>query len=68
VFWEGDGGIPEIRRVGPGRAAAGHGWMGLRENGDYTVTGFSETPLLPALAALLLTLGALLAAWRREGR
>ncbi|HEX3881482.1 MAG TPA: hypothetical protein VHW66_02380 [Stellaceae bacterium] len=68
TFWVADGGIPEIRRVGPGRAAAGYGWMGLRENGDYVVAGFSETPLLPALAALLLTIGALIAAWRREGR
>ena len=42
--------------------------MGFRENGDYVVTGFSETPLLPGIAALLLTIAALLAAWRREGR
>jgi hypothetical protein len=41
--------------------------MGFRANGDYTVTGLSETPLLPALAALLLIIGGLLAAWRREG-
>jgi hypothetical protein len=68
IFWTGGGDIPEIRRVGAGRAAAGHGWMGFRENDDYTVNGFSETPLLPALAALLLTLGTLIAAWRREGR
>jgi hypothetical protein len=68
VFWAGDGTIPQIRRVSPGRAAAGHGWMGLRENGDYRVTGFSEMPLFPALAALLLAIGLLVAAWRREGR
>jgi hypothetical protein len=68
VFWAGDGTIPQIRRVSPGRAAAGYNWMGLRENGDYRVTGFSEMPLVPALAALLLAIGLLLAAWRREGR
>ena len=68
VFWSGDGTIPEIRRVSAGRIAAGHNWMGFRENGDYVVTGFSEVPLLPAIAALLLTLGLLIAAWRREGR
>ena len=50
-----------------GRAAAGRNWMGLRANGDYTVTGFSEMPLLPGIAALLLIVGGLLAAWRREG-
>jgi hypothetical protein len=68
VFWIGDGSMPEIRRVGPGRAAAGHNWMGLRQNGDYVVTGFSDVPLLPGIAALFLALGTLLAAWHREGR
>ena len=67
VFWAGSGTIPEIRRVSPERAAAGRNWMGFRANGDYTVTGFSETPLLPGVAALLLIIGGLLAAWRREG-
>ena len=52
----------------PDRTAAGRDWMGFRANGDYIVTGFSEMPLLPAVAALLLIVGGLLAAWRREGR
>jgi uncharacterized membrane protein len=68
VFWIGDGTMPDIRRVSPGRAASGHNWMGLRENGDYLVSGFREIPLFPALAAVLLAIGLLLAAWRREGR
>jgi hypothetical protein len=67
IFWAGSGTIPEIRRVSPERAAAGGNWMGFRANGDYIVTGFSETPLLPGVAALLLIIGGLLAAWRREG-
>ncbi|HXO01662.1 MAG TPA: hypothetical protein VN900_06360, partial [Stellaceae bacterium] len=67
AYWIADG-VPEIRRVASGRATAGHGWLGLRENEDYTVAGFSETPLLPGIAALLLAIGALIAAWRREGR
>ena len=68
VFWVGEGAMPELRRVSSGRAAAGHGWLGLRRNGDYIVTGFSEMPLFPAVAALLLAIGLLIAAWRREGR
>ena len=68
VFWVGDGTMPDVRRVSPGRAASGTNWLGLRENGDYRVTGFSEIPLFPALAALLLAIGLLVAAWRREGR
>ena len=50
------------------RTAAGRNWLGLRQNGDFVVTGVSETPLLPGLGALILALGAFLLAWRREGR
>ena len=67
IFWIGSGKIPRVRRVSPGRTMAGRNWMGFRENGEYTVTGFSETPLLPGVAALLLIIGGLLVAWRREG-
>ena len=67
IFWVGSGKIPEVRRVSPDRTAAGNNWMGFRANGDYTVTGLSEIPLLPAVAALLLIVGGLVAAWRREG-
>ena len=67
IFWIADG-VPDVRRVAAGRATAGHGWLGLKENEDYVVAGFSETPLLPGIAALLLAVGTLIAAWRREGR
>ena len=49
-------------------AGAGAGWIGLRRNGDHTVTGISALPLLPAWLALALVLGAAVMAWRREGR
>ncbi|HJU19818.1 MAG TPA: hypothetical protein VJ770_25470 [Stellaceae bacterium] len=68
VFWAGSGKIPQIRLVSADHRAAGADWLGLRMNGAYTVTGFTETPLLPGIAVLLLILGGLLAAWRREGR
>jgi hypothetical protein len=69
VNWAGSGtALPEIRRVGPGRAAAGRGWIGFRANGDYVVTGLKETELIPAWVALVLALGTLILAWRREGR
>jgi hypothetical protein len=67
VFWSEDG-LPEIRRVRPGRLTASRSWLGLVENRDYKVTSVREAPLLPALAVLLVGLGALLLAWRREGR
>ena len=60
--------VPDIRRVAPGRDVAGAGWIGLRRNGDHTVTGISAMPLLPAWLALVLLLGAAVMAWRREGR
>ncbi len=68
LFWVGPGTIPDIRRVAPERAASGRGWLGLRANGDYIVTGVHETPLLPGLLALFLALGTFILAWRREGR
>jgi len=54
--------------VAPGRDVAGAGWIGLRRNGDHSVTGISALPLLPPWAALALVLGAAVMAWRREGR
>jgi hypothetical protein len=68
IFWAGAGSLPEIRRVAVGSGTAGRNWIGFRSNGDYVVTGLTQTPLLPAVAALLLVLGTLVAAWRREGR
>ena len=64
--------LPELRRVGPGRDAHGGdaqtGWIGLRRNGDHTVTGIAAMPLLPPWLALPLVLGLAVVAWRREGR
>jgi len=68
IDWVGPGAVPDIRSVDPDRSAAGRGWIGMRANGDYVVTGMKETPLLPGALALLLALGLLLLAWRREGR
>ncbi|NBC31165.1 MAG: hypothetical protein GVY13_00640 [Alphaproteobacteria bacterium] len=67
VRWLADG-VPALRPVDPGRDAAGDGWIGLRRNNDYTVTGAEETPLVPAWAAVALIVGGLLLAWRREGK
>ena len=72
VLWLSDG-IPDLRRTRPGRetgstASGGRSWIGLQANGDHVVAGVTQTPLVPALALFLLGLGALVAAWRREGR
>ncbi len=67
IGWLEDG-LPSFRRVRAGRNAAGNGWFGLVANRDYRVVSIVEAPLLPAVAVLILGLGALMLAWRREGR
>ena len=66
--WLADGDRLDIRRVDADGPTGGYGWMGLRRNGQYTVKGVKETPLLPAIILLFLLGGALGAAWYREGR
>jgi hypothetical protein len=68
VHWLEDGIIPDVRRVGAGDSASGSGWIGLRSNGAYRVTALEQSKLLPQWLALLLIVGALLLAWRLEGR
>ena len=67
AYWLEDG-LPSLRRVQRERDHAGSGWLGLVENREYLVTGVAQYPLLPAVLALLLVLGGMMLAWRREGR
>jgi hypothetical protein len=68
VRWLVDGGVPQIRRVAPGRSALGSGWIGLRANGAYRVTQVEQEELLPPWLALLLVLGSVVCAWKMEAR
>ena len=61
-------GVPELRKVRPGREASGNGWIGIAANRDYLVTGIDQVALLPGFVALALLLGTALLAWHREGR
>ena len=67
VYWLQDG-MPDLRRARAGRRMAGDGWAALVANHDYSVQAIREAPMLPGLALLFLGLGALMFAWRREGR
>ncbi|MDX9861801.1 MAG: hypothetical protein RBS99_12895 [Rhodospirillales bacterium] len=67
IRWLADG-VPAIRRTLPERAAAGRGWIGLTQNGAEVVVGINQVALLPWWLTLTLALGALAAAWWREGR
>ena len=66
--WLATDGVPDLRPVEPNRRAFGRGWLGIERKGAYRVLGMSETPLLPAWAALALLLAAAAVAWWREGR
>ncbi|MEI6985586.1 MAG: hypothetical protein WCK65_05610 [Rhodospirillaceae bacterium] len=57
-----------LRRPAANRIQSGPGWLGLRANGTYTVTGITDHPLLSPWALLPLVLGSMMMAWWREGK
>ena len=67
IAWMQDG-APDLRRIRSGRVMAGSNWLGVLDNRNFSVKSVREAPLLPGLALLLLALGALMMAWRSEGR
>ena len=61
-------GAPDIRRVRPGRPAAGRGWVGITPREAYLTADIRVSPLLPAWAMLLLASLLMVGAWLWEGR
>ncbi|MGY6694416.1 MAG: hypothetical protein ACXIUW_00130 [Roseinatronobacter sp.] len=61
-------GLPELRLVREGRAAAGRGWVGLTPREAYVTMELRSAALLPSWAWLLLAAGFAVGAWLREGR
>jgi hypothetical protein len=57
---------PKLRRTHKGRPAHGRNWVGMVANGDYIVTGVDRISVLPTVLVLVLALGAIALAWRRE--
>lgn len=70
IYWVGKDAAdtPNIRTVRPAHDAAGDDWLGLRRNEQYLVRAVHQVPLLSGPLALILILGTLALAWRREGR
>jgi hypothetical protein len=65
ISWLSDG-VPELRAVDAGSTSAGSGWFGIQRRGAYRVTSVASEELLPPWLALVLVIGTLLFAWRRE--
>jgi hypothetical protein len=61
-------GLPDLRRVSEGRAAAGRGWIGITPRAAYTTVSTSKLPLVPAWVWLLVLSGWIIFMWLREGR
>jgi hypothetical protein len=58
----------DLRFVGPGDTASGKNWIGLKRNGAYRVSAVEQQPLLPPWLSVAMIIGAVLLAWRLEGR
>lgn len=67
IFWMTEG-TPDLRRIHSSRVMAGTNWLGIRDNRNFAVKSVREAPLVPGIVLLLLALGALMLAWRAEGR
>jgi hypothetical protein len=65
VQWLSDG-LPDLRSVQKGSTTSGSGWFGIERRGAYRVTSVDSRELLPPWLALVLVIGTLLLAWRRE--
>lgn len=67
VRWLQDG-MPSLRRVSAGQDASGRDWIGLKTGGEARTIGARRMPVFPPLLAVVLLLGTIILAWRREGR
>ncbi|MGY6412251.1 MAG: hypothetical protein ACXIUV_14660 [Alkalilacustris sp.] len=61
-------GLPDLRTVAEGRAAAGRGWIGVTPRDAHATTDLRVAALLPAWMWLLLAAAFAVGAWLREGR
>jgi hypothetical protein len=60
--------LPELRRVEARGNAAGSNWIGIRKRNAYAVRATESINLLPGVLGMLLAVGFMMFAWRREGR
>jgi hypothetical protein len=60
--------MPNLRRVNPRGPAGGDDWLGIRKRGAYAVRSTESILLLPGWVGMMLAVGLMMLAWRREGR
>ena len=63
-----DDGVPALRKVSGDRSVSGRGWLGLRSNNAYSVTGLQQKQLVPSWLMFMLGAALLAMAWWREAR
>jgi hypothetical protein len=68
AIWLSETPNPTIKLLPRGTHYAGASWIGLRQNGDYSVKSVNDTPLLPPWISALLLVGIASFMWWREGR
>lgn len=69
LLWLSDTPQPTIKLVSnSSRSFAGNGWIGFKQNNDYTVTGVKDITLLPEWMSLCLLLLVITFSWWREGK
>ena len=69
AFWVENTATPSVRFLTGNRDNyAGRGWLALRENNAYNVTGIRKTPIFPPWAYTMFLIGLCMLAWWREGR
>ncbi len=61
-------GVPDLRRVRPGRPASGRGWIGITPREAFLTADITVRPILPAWAFLLIAGLLVVGAWLWEGR
>jgi hypothetical protein len=61
-------GMPDLRQVRAGRAAAGRGWLGITPRGAYVTADVTLLPLVSPWIFLMLAGLLTVGAWLREGR
>jgi len=68
VQWLADTPKPRIKKLSNAGSYGGRGWLGLRENNSYSVSGVKDHPFLPTWLSALLLFILLISAWWMEGR